>query len=58
MYAVWNITKRAYEITMTEHELGVNIFALTVAKYETHDAAVATLQKEFLNLNNAGKLEN
>jgi hypothetical protein len=57
MQAKWNHEKRHYELVMTEKELGVNIFGLTIAKYETKDAAVAALQKEFLNLNNAGVVE-
>jgi hypothetical protein len=57
MQAKWNHEKKHYELVLSEKELGINIFALTCAKYETKDAAVAALQKEFLDLNNAGVVD-
>ena len=53
MKAVWSNKKKTYEIEMSEKELGVLIFGLTVARYETKDAGVAVLQEEFLDLNNS-----
>jgi hypothetical protein len=57
MKAVWNSSKNTYEIEMTKQELGTVLFALTIAKQNTRMpssiAAVADLQKEFLNLNSA-----
>lgn len=57
MQAKWNPEKNHYELVLTEKELGVNIFALTCAKYETKDETVAELQKAFLDLNKAGVVE-
>lgn len=54
MKASWNPAQKKYQIEMTEKELGVLIFALTCAKYETKDPAVAELQKAYLNLNSSG----
>lgn len=56
MQAKWNPEKKHYELVLTEKELGVNIFALTCAKYETKDEEVGKLQKAFLDLNNAGEV--
>lgn len=44
----WNFDKGCYELEMSEHELGTNIFALTTAAIETKDSHVKSLQEEFL----------
>lgn len=52
MKAYWNTEDKCYGIQYTERELGTLIFALTVAKYETHDATVAELQENMLDVMN------
>lgn len=56
MDAKWNAEKKQYEIFFSERELGILLFSLVIAKYETGDAAVADLQKALLNLNSIGSV--
>lgn len=53
MIAKWSNEKKVYEIEFTERDLGVLLFALTVARYETGDKEVIQLLKQLTNLNNA-----